>query len=102
MSLGPDLTSNVVQPISMFEGITEQVMDGSSILPSSSHFHFNSINLMTKEYLSPEYKESLRERADRHEAHQAMIEEHKQRKALARERHRKHWHKFKAIPINFI
>jgi hypothetical protein len=47
------------------------------------------ITTMTEEYLSPEYRESLRERADRHEAHQAMLESHKQRKTKAREEHRK-------------
>jgi hypothetical protein len=44
---------------------------------------------MSEEYLSPEYRESLYERARRHEAHQAMLEEHKQAKAAARERHKR-------------
>jgi len=44
---------------------------------------------MSEEYLSPEYRESLQERARRHEAHQAMLEEHKQAKAAARERHKR-------------
>jgi len=44
---------------------------------------------MPEEYLSPEYRESLRERADRHATHQAMLEQHKQDKAAARERHKK-------------
>jgi hypothetical protein len=44
---------------------------------------------MPEEYLSPEYRETLRERADRHATHQAMIEAHKLAKALARERHKR-------------
>ena len=46
--------------------------------------------------------ESLKERAERHANHQAMLEEHKQRKATARERHRNHWHKFKPIPTILV
>jgi len=37
----------------------------------------------------PQSSESLTERRDRHEAHQEMIEQHKQNKAAARERHKK-------------
>lgn len=38
----------------------------------------------------------------RHDQHQEMLEKHRQIKALARERHRNHWHKFKPIPIILI
>jgi len=37
-----------------------------------------------------------------HEAHQQMLEEHKQRKALRRERHILKWHKFKILPTTLI
>jgi hypothetical protein len=47
--------------------------------------------------MSEEHQESPRKRAQRHEAHQEMLEEHKKRKALARERHRNGWHRFKIL-----
>lgn len=31
-----------------------------------------------------------------------MLQEHGERKAIARERHRLHWHRIKIIPINLI
>ena len=34
-----------------------------------------------------------------HEEHKKMLEEHKERKAHARERHKMRWHKMKVIPI---
>jgi len=43
--------------------------------------------------------ETPNERRERHERHQAMLEEHKRLKVEARERHRKGWHKYKVIPI---
>jgi len=46
--------------------------------------------------------ETTGERISRHERHQDMLEKHRQIKALARERHRNHWHKFKPIPIILI
>jgi hypothetical protein len=52
--------------------------------------------------MSEEHQESPRQRAQRHEAHQEMLEEHKKRKALARERHRLHWHRIKIIPSVMI
>ena len=46
--------------------------------------------------------ESVSERIERHATHQRMLEDHKETKALARERHRKGWHKRKVIPIQMI
>lgn len=43
-------------------------------------------------------EEGYHSRRERHERHQAMLQEHKDRKALARERHRNDWHKFKLSP----
>ena len=57
---------------------------------------------MPEEYLSPEYRESLRERANRHESHQEMLEAHKQAKALRRERHRAGWHRFKILATTLV
>ena len=39
---------------------------------------------------------------EKHEAHQAMLQEHKERKELARVRHRTGWHRFKPIPIILV
>ncbi len=44
-------------------------------------------------------KESIQER---HALHQDMLKEHKERKALAKERHRNGWHRFKPIPIILV
>ena len=56
---------------------------------------------VAKEPRSPvQRKESLAERAERHEAHQAMLAGHVAMAETARERHRKHWHRYKPIAIN--
>lgn len=39
------------------------------------------------------------ERKESHDAHQQMLQEHKERKNLARERHKLGWHRFKPLPI---
>ena len=39
---------------------------------------------------------------NKREAHQLMLEGHKQARALRRERHSKRWHKFKILPITLI
>lgn len=46
---------------------------------------------------NPPFKkeETPRSRQERHEKHQAMLQEHKERKAIAREKHKAGWHKFK-------
>jgi hypothetical protein len=46
--------------------------------------------------------ESINDRNFRYSLHQAMLDNHRERKALARERHRNRWHKFKIIPIILI
>jgi len=48
-----------------------------------------SDNTMSEEYISPEYAESLRERQDRHDRHQAMLQMHKDAKQERREKHRR-------------
>lgn len=39
---------------------------------------------------------------ERHVKHQQMLREHAERKALAHERHRKGWHRFKILAITLI
>ena len=47
-------------------------------------------------------EEAYNSRRERHERHQAMLQDHKDRKALARERHLKGWHKFRLCPNTLI
>jgi len=42
------------------------------------------------------------ERQLRHEAHQEMLEWHKLRKVLSKERHREGWHRMKIIPLHLL
>jgi hypothetical protein len=60
--------------------------------------------IQIKAMWTPQFKaeETPRERQDRHEKHQAMLEEHKEKKALAREKHKAGWHKFKITPNTLI
>lgn len=60
----------------------------------------NSDQIDIKAEWTPQFKaeETPRERQDRHEKHQAMLQDHKERKALAREKHKAGWHKFKFAP----
>lgn len=57
----------------------------------------NSDQIQINAEWTPPFKqeETPRERQNRHEKHQAMLQDHKERKALARERHKAGWHKFK-------
>ena len=40
--------------------------------------------------------------AEKHEAHQQMLREHAEAKLTRRERHKKHWHRIKVIPIQLV
>lgn len=44
----------------------------------------------------------LSELEARHKAHQAMLEDHRERKHQARERHKAHWHRINLPPIVLI
>lgn len=60
-------------------------------------------NAVPKEKAPPvQREESLNERQERHEQHQAMLSEHIRLAEAARERHRHHWHRYKPIPITLI
>lgn len=52
---------------------------------------------------TPPFKpdETHRERQDKHAKHQRMLQDHRDAKALRRERHRAGWHKFK-MPTNTL
>lgn len=39
---------------------------------------------------------------ERHKKHQEMLEEHRERKLVRRERHRSGWHRIKIAPISLI
>jgi hypothetical protein len=64
----------------------------------------NQNHKMTTEIDTPTtpVEESYLSRRDRHERHQAMLQDHKDRKALARERHLKGWHKFRLCPNTLV
>jgi hypothetical protein len=47
-------------------------------------------------------EEVYNSRRERHERHQAMLQDHKDRKALARERHLAGWHKFRLCPNTLV
>jgi|LakMenEpi02Jun12_1017388.scaffolds.fasta_scaffold15230_1 hypothetical protein len=58
----------------------------------------DKIEFITKWTPQFKAKETPQKCQDRHEKHQAMLQDHKERKALAQEKHKAGWHKFKFAP----